>query len=159
MTVLHTLLKVRSVREDGASRMVARARGLCIQVEADLVAAERQLHDWRLQAQRQEAAWYADMCSRVVSQRDIERVLVQVTALRQETVEQEAGVVQARQRLDDALDALQQARAYRSRACRATRKTEHLFHADAAQRRQDLERREEDEQDEAASAAYGLRTC
>jgi hypothetical protein len=159
MTALHTLLTVRNVREESASRVVARARGLCIQVEADLVAAQRQLHEWRLQAQQKEAAWYADMCSRVVGQRDIERVLVQVTALRQETAEQEAGVAQARQRLDVARNALLQARAYRTRACRATRKTDHLFQADAAQRRLEQERRVEDEQDEAASAAYGVRPC
>jgi flagellar biosynthesis chaperone FliJ len=159
MTVLHTLSAVRRLREDIAARSLARARGACLQAEAGLATAQRQLIDWQAQARQQEAAWYADLCARVVAPQDIESVRARVVVLQEMTAARERDVSQARNRLNDAAQALQQARAHRGGATRAVKKTAHLVQADAVRQHFEQGRRDDEEQDEIAGVLRGLRPC
>lgn len=159
MTVLYTLSAVRRLREDVAARSLARARGAFLQAEAGLATAQRQLTDWQAQARQHEAAWYADLCARVVAPHDIESVRARVVVLQQKTAAREHDVSQARKRLDDAAQALEQARAHRGGANRAVRKTEHMVQADAVRQHFEQGRRDDEEQDEITGVLHGLRPC
>jgi multidrug resistance efflux pump len=149
------LVALRRLREDKALRALSPLQRACAQAQADVARAERQLEDWRGQAEEEQAAIYAGLFGQSVDRRAVERAMQRVDALRQRSRALERTLESARQASDKASDALRQGRHASAIASRATQKSMEVLNVYQSECARFQERRADDELDEIAALRHG----
>jgi len=76
------MLVIRSLREDRAARSASRQRSVLGEARCKLEAVQSELESFKAYSRRREASLYRELCSRIVSLRDIEAAQLVVAELR-----------------------------------------------------------------------------
>lgn len=116
MTVLRELLRIKEFREGQAETEVRRRRGRLDELVQALHRIERELEEFRLWSAEHERDLVADVCSRIVKLRELERLRARLAELRsrEHGLEQEVDAAerqrrQATRELDEAMMRLRKA--------------------------------------------------
>ncbi len=152
MTIFKELLAIKRFREEKAELALRRQR---IELQAAVQArdgARRQLDDYRVYAQEQEQAMYADLCRRLVNLREIEHVQGSVIVLRGQEREHEGRLEQAEALRESQEHLLEERKSAHQLASRMKEKFVQLAQAHAEQLMREVERKEDHDLEEAAEA-------
>ena len=152
MKMLTSLLAIKRFREGQAETAMRQRRESLAQAEQQRIAAEELLAQLLAEGVIAEQRLYADLCSRLVLQAEIEDVRLQVAALRQREQHQQDARDAAEREQEAAQQHFDQARQRHREAARQTSKFIELSSSFAATEAQEAERREDLEMEEAASA-------
>jgi type III secretion protein O len=143
MALLDELLRLKSHREDKASRALAADRAALAETERLERSAGDALEDYRAWAERHERELYAELCRRVVQPREIEWLKQDVAGLKTKESELEGLLAKAGERRGQAEQALARAREAHAQALRAREKFTRLLEAQAQAARLESERLED----------------
>jgi type III secretion protein O len=94
--MLGQILAIKAFREARAALAVTRQRQVLQRAEARAEASQRQLEDYRSEAERRERALFDDLCSRVVRLSAIQDVHLEVEEMRLQERDHEKALEQAR---------------------------------------------------------------
>ena len=154
MSIFTDLLIIKRFRENKAETAVHRQRLVLAAAHREQDEALRSLEEYQTWAQRREATLYRELCSRVVSLRDIEAVQQAVAGFR---VEEQARLEQ-RELADDRVETeavqLHEDVAVHKQAVRMKQKFVELAEVHAAELWQENERREDLELEEVAGNGH-----
>jgi putative protein kinase ArgK-like GTPase of G3E family len=145
MAMIDELLFIKKFRENKAEKELQKAR-LALQAarEAEQRANEA-LQTFQQQAEEAEMGWYRELCSRLVTVRDIANVQEEVAMLRQSELEYQQAVRAAQQQHTQAQTAQTQANHQLREASKAREKftelarNHHLIVSQEAERKEELE--------------------
>jgi hypothetical protein len=143
MALLDELLRLKSHREDKASRAVAADRAALAETERLEQAAGESLNDYRAWAEGHERERYEELCKRVVQPREIEWLRQDVAGLRHKETELEGLLAKAAERRGEAEQALARSREAHAQALRACEKFTRLAEVQAESERREAERLED----------------
>jgi type III secretion protein O len=155
MNVFRDLLAIKQLREDRAEIDVSRKRTVLAAAQRTREDAVEMLETFRVFAAREEKRMYADLCSRVVTVRDIEDVQVSMAGLRQEEAHRDGHVQDTRAAEAEAETALGAARAAFHQASRDRQKIAEAEQACRADQHQAEQQQEDRELDETAGLMHG----
>lgn len=156
MDVLADLLRIKIFREQKAERQLAIARSRVREAEAAVQRARQVLRDFLEESKKKEKAMFDDLCSRIVLQRDINSVQIDVQLAKERADELSAEVDAALQTLDAAVDSEREAREQHRIAVRMREKFGEMMRAVQEERDFELARREEGELEEAAEIRFAF---
>jgi hypothetical protein len=137
------LLRLKSHREDKASRVVVVDRAALAESERLERAADDSLADYRAWSERHERELYDGLCRRVVQAREIEWLRQDVAGLRVKETELEGLQAKAARRRGEAEEALASSREAHALAMRAREKFTRLIEVTAEAARLEAERLED----------------
>ncbi|SEJ50821.1 YscO family type III secretion system apparatus protein [Achromobacter sp. NFACC18-2] len=153
MSVFDELLAIKRFREGQAEIAVSRQRLRHAEADAARRGSQAALATFRVEAERRERALYGDLCSRVVRVRDIESVLQDVAALREEERQRQQALEAAERLLEQESEALAASRQQHQQAVRLTGKFVELARIHLDEHLKALEQKEDLEMEEAASVS------
>ena len=154
MSIVKDLLAIKRFRESKAETAVHRQRLVLAAAHREQDEAVRALEEYQAWAQRREATLYRELCSRVVTLRDIEEVQQAVAGFR---VEEQSRVEQrelAEERVDTEAVQLDEDVAAHKQAVKMKQKFVELAEVQAAELWQENERREDLELEEVAGNGH-----
>lgn len=154
MGILGDILAIKTLREERAETAMRRQQAVLAGAHRDQEQLDAELVEFRQVAVRREATAYRELCSRVVSLRDIEEVQQLVVQLR-------AGEQSCMQRCKDAADRVREAAAQleelmavHQEAARMKEKFVELLRSHDEQQAQDALRHEDLEMEEVADTGH-----
>jgi type III secretion protein O len=145
MAMIDELLFIKKFRETKAEKEFQKARQALLEAHKAQELASQELQSFQWQAEQSEQAWYRDLCSKVVTVRDISHVQEDVAMLRQTEQEYAQRLRKAEQQHVQAKDHQVQANTRMREATKAREKftelarNHHGIVAKEAERKEELE--------------------
>jgi type III secretion protein O len=151
MSIFVELLSIKKFREGQAQVVVQKAEGEVVRARREHDQQQSALEAFRAQARRQEAQWYAELCSGPVKLRAINDVRENVSYLRADERRKEETTGQAERALEGATQRSKAARVDLRRATAVKDKFVELATNVAEEAARELQRKEDAEMEEASS--------
>ncbi len=122
MDVIEDLLRIKLFREERAEiDLLKRKNELSIR-ENELLKARSMLEEFRKYSARKEAELYADLCSRLVVQKDLDNVSIEIQLMKEQIEKLVEDINQAKERRSQAIVVVDEAKLVHQEAVRMREK-------------------------------------
>ena len=156
MDVIDDLLRIKIFREEEAELDLLKKKHDLSLKEKQLLKARSELEEYKKYSQNKEIELYEDLCSRLVVQKDIDNVSIEIQLMKDELSKHEEQVDSAKEHRNEAALAVNQAKIVHQEAVRMREKFMEIRKIQESERKIELDRIEDIEMEEVAEQRFSL---
>ena len=154
MDVIKDLLRIKIFREEKAELDLLKKKYDLSSKEKQLLKSRSDLEEYKEYFQKKEIELYEDLCSRLVVQKDIDNVSIEIQQMKNELSKHEERVESAKEQRNEAALVVSQAKIVHQEAVRMREKFMEIRKIQDSERKIELDRVEDIEMEEVAEQRF-----